>query len=69
VPWGDRLSEGEPHFGLRSRANGQKLRVMLVDERGKPVKAGHPVRGGRQGVAARNARPGAGQGAAQVRLT
>lgn len=37
--WGDRwLSEGEPHFGLRSRANGQKLRVMLVDERGKPVK-------------------------------
>jgi DNA-binding HxlR family transcriptional regulator len=37
--WGDRwLSEGEPHFGLRSRASGQKLRVMLVDERGKPVK-------------------------------
>lgn len=37
--WGDRwLSEGEPHFGLRSRANGQKLRVMLVDERGKAVK-------------------------------
>ena len=37
--WGDRwLSEGEPHFGLQSRANGQKLRVMLVDERGKPVK-------------------------------
>jgi len=23
---------------LRSRANGQKLRVVLVDERGKPVK-------------------------------
>jgi DNA-binding HxlR family transcriptional regulator len=37
--WGDRwLAEGEPHFGLRSRANGQKLRVALVDERGKPVK-------------------------------
>ena len=37
--WGDRwLSEGEPHFGLRSCANGQKLRVMLVDERGKAVK-------------------------------
>jgi DNA-binding HxlR family transcriptional regulator len=37
--WGDRwLAEGEPHFGLRSRANGQKLRVVLVDERGKPVK-------------------------------
>ncbi|HKU05769.1 MAG TPA: helix-turn-helix domain-containing protein [Bradyrhizobium sp.] len=37
--WGDRwLSEGEPHFGLQSRANGQKLRVALVDERGKPVK-------------------------------
>jgi len=37
--WGDKwLAEGEPLFGLRSRANGQKLRVMLVDERGKPVK-------------------------------
>ena len=37
--WGDRwLSEGEPHFGLRSRVSGRKLRVMLVDERGKPVK-------------------------------
>lgn len=37
--WGDRwLSEGEAHFGLRSRANGQKLKVMLADERGKPVK-------------------------------
>lgn len=37
--WGDRwLSEGEPHFGLQSRANRQKLRVALVDERGKPVK-------------------------------
>jgi DNA-binding HxlR family transcriptional regulator len=37
--WGDKwLAEGEPHFGLQSRANGQKLRVMLVDERGKPVK-------------------------------
>lgn len=37
--WGDRwLAEGEPHFGLRSRANGQKLRVALVDERGRPVK-------------------------------
>jgi DNA-binding HxlR family transcriptional regulator len=37
--WGDRwLGEGEPHFGLRSRASGQKLRVALVDERGKPVK-------------------------------
>ena len=37
--WGDRwLAEGEPHFGLQSRANGQRLRVMLVDERGKPVK-------------------------------
>ncbi|MFO1108997.1 MAG: helix-turn-helix domain-containing protein [Bradyrhizobium sp.] len=37
--WGDKwLGEGEPHFGLRSRANGQKLRVALVDERGKPAK-------------------------------
>jgi DNA-binding HxlR family transcriptional regulator len=37
--WGDKwLGEGEPHFGLRSRANGQKLRVALVDERGRPVK-------------------------------
>jgi len=37
--WGDRwLGEGEPHFGLRSRGSGQKLRVALVDERGKPVK-------------------------------
>jgi DNA-binding HxlR family transcriptional regulator len=37
--WGDRwLAEGEPHFGLQSRANGQRLRVALVDERGKPVK-------------------------------
>lgn len=37
--WGDKwLAEGEPHFGLQSRANGQKLRVMLVDERGKLVK-------------------------------
>jgi DNA-binding HxlR family transcriptional regulator len=37
--WGDKwLGEGEPHFGLQSRANGQKLRVALVDERGKPVK-------------------------------
>ena len=37
--WGDKwLGEGEPHFGLQSRANGQKLKVMLVDERGKPVK-------------------------------
>src|SRR5436190_11265985 len=37
--WGDRwLAEGEPHFGLQSRANGQKLKVALVDERGKPVK-------------------------------
>ena len=37
--WGDRwLGEGEPHFGMRSRANGQKLRVALIDERGKPVK-------------------------------
>ena len=37
--WGDKwLAEGEPHFGLQSRANGQRLKVMLVDERGKPVK-------------------------------
>ena len=37
--WGDKwLADGEPHFGLQSRANGQKLKVMLVDERGKPVK-------------------------------
>ena len=37
--WGDKwLGEGEPHFGLRSRANGQKLRVALVDGRGKSVK-------------------------------
>jgi DNA-binding HxlR family transcriptional regulator len=37
--WGDKwLGEGEPHFGLQSRANGQKLRVALVDERGRPVK-------------------------------
>lgn len=37
--WGDKwLADGEPHFGLRSRASGQKLTVALVDERGKPVK-------------------------------
>ena len=37
--WGDKwLAEGEPRFGLRSRANGQKLKVALVDQRGKPVK-------------------------------
>ena len=37
--WGDKwLGEGEPHFGLLSRATGQKLKAMLVDERGKPAK-------------------------------
>ncbi|MGE0284933.1 MAG: winged helix-turn-helix transcriptional regulator [Bradyrhizobium sp.] len=37
--WGDKwLAEGEPAFGLRSRTSGRKLKVALVDERGKPVK-------------------------------
>jgi len=37
--WGDKwLAEVEPLFALQSRANGQKLTVALVDERGKPVK-------------------------------
>ena len=37
--WGDRwLGEGEPPLSLRSTANGQRLRVALVDERGKVAK-------------------------------
>jgi DNA-binding HxlR family transcriptional regulator len=37
--WGDKwLAEGEPPLALRSRATGRKLRVELVDDRGKPAK-------------------------------
>ena len=37
--WGDRwLGEGEPPLSLRSTANGQRLKVALVDERGKVAK-------------------------------
>lgn len=38
--WGDKwLGDGASPFTLRSKANGQTLRVALVDERGRPVKA------------------------------
>ena len=38
--WGDQwLGEGDAPLTLRSKSTGQKLRVALVDERGKPVKA------------------------------
>jgi DNA-binding HxlR family transcriptional regulator len=38
--WGDKwLGEGESPFTLRSKANGQRLSVALVDERGRLVKA------------------------------
>lgn len=37
--WGDRwLGEGEPPLSLRSKASGQRLKVALVDERGKVAK-------------------------------
>ncbi len=38
--WGDKwLGDGGSPFTLRSKANGQRLRVVLVDERGRLVKA------------------------------
>jgi len=37
--WGDKwLGDGEEPYTLRSTANGQRLRVALVDERGRRVK-------------------------------
>jgi DNA-binding HxlR family transcriptional regulator len=37
--WGDKwLGDGRSPFTLRSKANGQRLRVALVDERGRPGK-------------------------------
>jgi DNA-binding HxlR family transcriptional regulator len=51
--WGDRwLSEGvPPPLTLKSKANGQTLRVALVDERGKAVRASdvETVIAGKQG--------------------
>jgi DNA-binding HxlR family transcriptional regulator len=38
--WGDKwLGDGGSPFTLRSKVNGQRLRVALVDERGRPVKS------------------------------
>jgi DNA-binding HxlR family transcriptional regulator len=38
--WGDKwLGDGGSPFTLRSKANGQRLKVALVDERGRRVKA------------------------------
>jgi hypothetical protein len=37
--WGDRwLGDGESPFALRSKANGQRLHVALVDTRGRLVR-------------------------------
>jgi DNA-binding HxlR family transcriptional regulator len=37
--WGDKwLDEGKGPFKLRSKSTGQKLSVMLVDERGRPAR-------------------------------
>jgi DNA-binding HxlR family transcriptional regulator len=37
--WGDKwLGDGEPPMTLRSKSSGQRLRVALVDERGKAAK-------------------------------
>jgi hypothetical protein len=36
--WGDKwLGDGESPLTLRSKANGRRLRVALVDERGRSV--------------------------------
>ena len=38
--WGDKwLAEGEPQLALHSRSSGRKLRVAMIDERGKPAKS------------------------------
>ena len=38
--WGDKwIGDGGSPFTLRSTVNGQRLRVALVDERGRRVKA------------------------------
>jgi hypothetical protein len=38
--WGDKwIGDGRSPFTLRSTVNGQRLRVTLVDERGRRVKA------------------------------
>jgi len=38
--WGDKwLAEGEPQLALHSRSSGQRLRVAMIDERGKLAKS------------------------------
>jgi len=38
--WGDKwLAEGEPQLALHSRESGQRLRVAMIDERGKLAKS------------------------------